>query len=312
MGFVRDTTGIDLTGGGQRKAIKDASKAQAAAGQEAIGFQREALEGLTERLDPFAQAGTETIPGLLEAIQGQAPEFQRATSSDILNNPFFQALSQQQDERLLESQAARGKLGSGGTNDALARQQLLLGQDFLNQENASRLQQAQFGTQQRQQGIADLFGLTQLGQQSAAGIGSAGLQTGANVGNLLTQIGNVQGAGLIAGSQVGNPLFDMLKGAAVGGAAGSAGVFGPGAGAGTGAIIGALSDIRLKDNIEHTGTVNGIQLYKWTWKAGFEDLTEGHATTGVLAQEVMISHPDAVFKGDDGYMRVDYSKLGVQ
>jgi hypothetical protein len=36
------------------------------------------------------------------------------------------------------------------------------------------------------------------------------------------------------------------------------------------------------------------------------------AYVGVMAQEVEALMPDAVARGDDGYMRVDYGRLGLR
>jgi hypothetical protein len=68
-----------------------------------------------------------------------------------------------------------------------------------------------------------------------------------------------------------------------------------------------LSDVRLKENIRPVGvTDEGVKLYTWDWKEGHEDITHGHPTFGVLAQEVAEAIPEAVTVGDDGYYRVDY------
>lgn len=70
----------------------------------------------------------------------------------------------------------------------------------------------------------------------------------------------------------------------------------------------SLSDKRLKANIVAIGkSADGLIIYSWKYKAD-------PATTwvGVMAQDLVVSHPDALVMGADGYYRVRYDKLGVQ
>ena len=67
--------------------------------------------------------------------------------------------------------------------------------------------------------------------------------------------------------------------------------------------ISKISDIRLKTDIELTGqSPAGVNIYSFRYKG--DDKTY----EGVMAQEV----PWASIKGDDGYYRVDYSKVDVE
>ena len=79
------------------------------------------------------------------------------------------------------------------------------------------------------------------------------------------------------------------------------------------AKIGAAiwSDVRLKDNVTHYETMpNGVKLYTWDWNEAAKELgADEYPPFGVLAQEIMKTHPDAVMEGDDGYLRVNYGKI---
>lgn len=76
------------------------------------------------------------------------------------------------------------------------------------------------------------------------------------------------------------------------------------------AMMYASSDVRLKENIEYRGTTPaGHNLYTWTWKEGFESVTDGMPTFGVLAQEAARISPEAVVVGPDGYLRVNYGRI---
>jgi hypothetical protein len=71
-----------------------------------------------------------------------------------------------------------------------------------------------------------------------------------------------------------------------------------------------FSDRRLKSNIEFAGEENGVRKYKWTWNKIARRLGLSGKGSGVMADEVLKTHPEAVSMRD-GYMHVDYSKLGV-
>ncbi|MBX9841995.1 MAG: tail fiber domain-containing protein [Xanthobacteraceae bacterium] len=66
------------------------------------------------------------------------------------------------------------------------------------------------------------------------------------------------------------------------------------------------SDIRLKRDIARVGTLDsGLPLYRYRY------LWSDQVHVGVMAQEVADVAPDAVVKGDDGYLRVNYARLGT-
>ena len=68
-----------------------------------------------------------------------------------------------------------------------------------------------------------------------------------------------------------------------------------------------VSDIRLKRDIVEVGRLdNGVDLYRYRYK--WSDQTY----VGVMAQEVAQVVPDAVMHGGDGYLRVDYGRLGLR
>ena len=51
---------------------------------------------------------------------------------------------------------------------------------------------------------------------------------------------------------------------------------------------------------------NGLGYYRFSY------LGSDKAYVGVIAQEVQMLRPDAVMRGRDGYLRVDYDKLGIK
>ena len=74
--------------------------------------------------------------------------------------------------------------------------------------------------------------------------------------------------------------------------------------------LGALSDIRLKDDIKPAGEIGGIRFYTWNWNETGKRLADPKQPTfGVIADELAVSHPQHVARGADGYLRVNYAGL---
>src|SRR4029077_157238 len=70
---------------------------------------------------------------------------------------------------------------------------------------------------------------------------------------------------------------------------------------------GQRSDIRLKRDIAQGGELDsGINLYRYRY------LWSDTIYVGVMAQEVAAVKPEAVLRGADGYLRVDYARLGLR
>ena len=169
-----------ISGMAQADAASSAAATQAGSAQAGIDEQRRQFDAVQKLLAPYTQAG----PGALEAQQAflglKGPEAERAAIERIQGGETFKALSQQGENALLQRASATGGLRGGNIQGALAqfRPQLL-----------SSLIDQQYGR---------LGGMTALGQQSAAGVGTAGLQTGVNVANLLGQQGAAQAGAEIA------------------------------------------------------------------------------------------------------------------
>jgi hypothetical protein len=69
---------------------------------------------------------------------------------------------------------------------------------------------------------------------------------------------------------------------------------------------GPVSDIRLKRDIQQLGrSADGIGIYRYKY------LWSDTSYVGVMAQEVAAIEPEAISSGPDGYLRVDYTRLGL-
>ena len=68
-----------------------------------------------------------------------------------------------------------------------------------------------------------------------------------------------------------------------------------------------ISDARLKTDITPLGTAaNGLPLYS------FRYIGSTQLFSGVMAQDVLMHTPEAVYTSPMGYMAVDYGMLGLQ
>jgi hypothetical protein len=164
----------------QGEAAKSASEAQAGAAQTGIDEQRRQFDAVQKLLEPYVQAGPEALKQQQAFLGLQGPEAERAAIERIRGGETFKALSQQGEEAMLQRASATGGLRGGNIQGALAQFRPAL---------LSSLIEQQYGR---------LGGMTELGQQSAAGVGTAGMQTGQRISGLLGE----QGAA-IAGGEIG-------------------------------------------------------------------------------------------------------------
>ncbi len=293
--------GTQLVGSSmQASAAGEAAGIQGAAAEQGIAEQRRQFEAMRELLKPYTEAGVPALAGLQpyaqvgapaleqqQALLGlRGPEAQRAAIAGIEGGAGYQAQVQAGEEALLQRASATGGLRGGNIQGALAqfRPQML-------QQEIER----QYG---RLGGMADIGRVTQqnlaqIGQSSAAGTGSAGLQTGTNIANLLGQQGAALAGGELGEAKAYGQLFNLpaqFLGMQMGG--GKAGGFGN-----------LFSDIRLKKNIKKISTrPDGLNVYE------FDYIWGGGRQVGLMAQEVQGVYPDAVSESG-GYLMVNYSKV---
>jgi hypothetical protein len=184
-----------ISGMAQADAAGDAAAIQAGSAQQGIEEQRRQFDAVQKLLAPYVSAGTPALEAQQAFLGLKGPEAERAAIERIQGGETFKALTQQGEEALLQRASATGGLRGGNIQGALAqfRPQLL-----------SSLIDQQYGR---------LGGMTALGQQSAAGVGAAGQQTGVNVANLLGQ----QGAALAGAEIAQGKAFGAIPAAISGG-----------------------------------------------------------------------------------------------
>ena len=175
----------------QASAAGDAAAAQGAASQAGIEEQRRQFDEMRKLLQPYTEAGLPALEQQQTLLGLKGPEAEQAAIARLTGGETFKALAQQGENALLQQASATGGLRGGNLQAALGqfRPQLL-----------SSLIEQQYGR---------LGGMTSMGQASAAGVGSAGMQTGTNIANLLGQQGAAEAGGILGEAKAYGQLFNL-------------------------------------------------------------------------------------------------------
>ena len=145
-----------------KKASKEASTASAEATNAAIEEQRRQFEIMQEALRPYTEAGQSALQSQLALTGALGSDAEMQAINSISQGPAFQNALNQGENSILQNASATGGIRGGNVQSALAQYSPALLNSMI------------------QQRYSQLGGLTQLGQASAAGVGSAGLSTVSN------------------------------------------------------------------------------------------------------------------------------------
>lgn len=271
--------GTQLVGGlMQADAAGEAAGVQAAASEAGIAEQRRQFDMVRELLKPYVEAGAPALAAQQAMLGLSTPEAEAAQIAAAERSPTFQAMLRTGEEALLQRASATGGLRGGNVQAALAqfRPQLL--------------------AQELEQRYSRLGGLTSLGQQSAAGVGTAGMETGSAIARLQAERGAALAGGELGEAKAFSGILN-LPAQVLGMQYGAGGKMGqPG-------LSNIFSDRRLKKNIKQIGTrPDGLNVYE------FDYIWGGDRQVGLIAQEVQGVYPGAVSESG-GYLMVDYSKV---
>lgn len=172
-----------LSARSQSKAAKSAAASQQASAEAGIAEQRRQFDKVQKLLKPFVNQGTQAFRQAAGLAGARGPEAEARQIARVQESPQFQAALEQGQEAILSQASATGGLRGGNTQAALAQ----FAPQLLNQTIAQRYSQ--------------LGGLGQVGQASAAGVGSAAQLTGQNIAGLQGQIGAAQAGSALAQGQ---------------------------------------------------------------------------------------------------------------
>lgn len=173
----------------QKSAANSAADAQSEAGDAQIAESRRQFDAIQNLLRPYTQAGEGAVLGQRNLIGLGGAEAQQQAIQSILQGPQMQALQQQGENSILQNASATGGLRGGNTQAALAQFRPQLLNSLINQQ------------------FQNLGSLTSVGQNAAAGVGNAGMQSSQQIQNALGQQGAAQAGAALAGGQANADLW---------------------------------------------------------------------------------------------------------
>jgi hypothetical protein len=228
-GAVVGGIGSSVIGG---NAAQSAANTQAGAANNAAQLQWQQFQQLQQNLAPYMQLGSNSIPGLqsqLGKLGGMNFSF-NPTEQQLEQTPGYQFTLQQGLKGVDNAASAKGLNLSGAQMKGIGQYTTGLADQTYQQQYQNALQnfQTNYGVQSDQ--YNRLSGLVGLGQNSAAGVGNAGLQTANTAGNFLTSGANASAAGQIgAANAISGGLGSISQGAGLYGLLGGGGFGGAGA-----------------------------------------------------------------------------------
>lgn len=232
-GVVAGIGGSLLIGGMQADAAGDAAGVQAGATREGIAENRRQFDKVQQLLEQYTTSGTAGLYGYKTLMGEYGPQYQQNRISQLQNGGEYKSLVRAGEEAILQNASATGGLRGGNVQGALANQRSNI---------LSALIERQIGR----------YGnLIQLGQNSAAGVGTAAMTTGANNAALMQAGGAAQAGGIIAGS---NAFTNALGG--IGGLVAGRGGYGGGT---VGGLQGAFSQTPVGSSGFGSGLAYGNQ-----------------------------------------------------
>lgn len=204
-------------------AANSAANTQANAANNASALQWQQFQQMQQNLRPYMQLGSSSIPGLQSQL-GQLGNMNfsfNPTESQLEQTPGYQFTLQQGLKGVDNAASAKGLNLSGAQMKGIGQYTTGLADQTYQQQYQNALQNfmTNYGVSSDQ--YNRLSGLVGLGQNAAAGVGNAGLQTANTAGNYLTSGANAQAAGTIGSANAinsglgsvaqGGLLYSLLK-----------------------------------------------------------------------------------------------------
>lgn len=172
--------GAVVSGVVQSGAASDAADAQMQSSQAGIAQTNDQFNRVRELLQPYVSAGNQGLSGQQALLGLMGPQAQQQALDQLQQSPQFTSALKLGESSILANASATGGLRGGNTEAALAKFSPALLASTINDQ------------------YSRLGGMTSMGQNAAAGVGNAGMQTGQQVSALLAQQGAAQAGGALA------------------------------------------------------------------------------------------------------------------
>ncbi len=178
----------------QSNAASSAADSQTAAAQMGIEEQRRQFDAVRELLKPYTEAGVGALTGQQNLLGLNGDPAQQAAYDSIQRSPAFTSLTKTGEEAILQNASATGGLRGGNVQRSLSQFRPNLLAQLINSQ------------------FQNLGGLTSIGQNAAAGVGNAGMNTGNQVTSLLQQQGAAQAGSALANGRAQANAFGAVGG----------------------------------------------------------------------------------------------------
>lgn len=175
-------------------ATNDAVSAQTDASVSQIAEYRRQFDILQTLLAPYNTAGTNAVGAQQNLLGLNGATAQTAAINSLRYGPQMSAMLDVGQNALIQNASATGGLRGGNLQRGLAELSPTILNQLINQQ------------------YANLGGLSNLGQNAAAGAGSAAMQTGQLIGNSFGQMGQAQAGGYLSQASNTNNLLGNLTG----------------------------------------------------------------------------------------------------
>jgi hypothetical protein len=196
-------------------ASKSAADTQADAANNASALQWQQFQQMRQSLQPYMDIGQSKL-GDINYMLGSGllnPQFQfNPTQQQLEQTPGYQFTLNQGLNTLNNQMAAKGLNLSGAQARGIADYTTGLASQTYQQQYQNALQNFLTNYNVNADQYGRLSGLLGLGENAAAGVGNAGLQTASNAGNLMMQGANAKAAGTIGEANAINKGLSSLSG----------------------------------------------------------------------------------------------------
>lgn len=214
--------GVGAIGGAiiSSNGAQSAANTQAGAANNATAAQLQMFNTTQQDLQPYLNIGTNSVNALTNFVNGpgqsQYPGGNFSFSYNPASDPEYNFLLQQGSNAITSQASALGGVNSGATLKALSDYgQNTAMQSYQNEFNNSlNSYNTNFNTWNTNLNniFSRLYNTASLGENAAAGVGNAAIQTGQSIGNNMIGAGNAQGAAQVAtGNNYASALTSLMN-----------------------------------------------------------------------------------------------------
>ena len=184
--------GTQIAGGAMSSnAAGKAAGQQAAASQAGIDETRRQFDAMQKLLEPYTQAGVPALQGQQNLLGLGGADVQGQAIQQLQSSPMFQQLTKQGEDAILQNASATGGLRGGNTQAALAQFRPNMLSSIIDQQ------------------YNRLGGLANMGQNSAAMTGQAGMSAAGSISGLLEQQGAARAGGTLGKANAFGQILNL-------------------------------------------------------------------------------------------------------